>query len=357
MPSGRAVGLLGAAAGLLTAGAGAAVARQRRRIADQRAARDPLAATPYGRLPSDRTCTVIADDGIALAVQEVGSLDAPLAVVLVHGYTLATGSWHYQRLALAGPDVRLVFYDQRSHGASQRGSAESAQLDQLASDLHAVIHATAGDHPVVLIGHSMGGMTILALAQARPELFGEQVRAVALLSTTTGALADVDLGLPRFLAPLKLLALPALARGVRAQPRLAELTRRTGSDLSWWLTRLYSFGDPEVSPALVDYVGALIASTPVDVIGEYFATLMGQDTVSALSALRGVPTLIVCGDKDRLTPLAHSAAMAAQLPDAELLVVQGGGHLAMMEHPDPVNDALLALLDRAFAAAADGSRR
>jgi pimeloyl-ACP methyl ester carboxylesterase len=299
---------------------------------------------------------VTADDGIRLHVEEVGTQDAELVVVFVHGYTLALGSWHYQRLALAQPGVRLVFFDLRSHGCSERAPSDSCDIDQLGRDVGSVLEAAAADRRTVLVGHSMGGMTIMALAEQRPELLGAQVRGVALLSTTTGGLAGVDLGLPPALARVRLVALPVLARGMRARPRLAEFTRRTGSDLSWWLTRSYSFGDRAVSPALVDYVGALIAATPVEVIADFFGTLMGYDKVRAVPALSAVQTLIVCGDADRLTPLSHSLAMKEELPAAELLVVPGAGHLAMMEQPELVNTALRALLLCAVRSPVDRSR-
>ncbi|MBA2552968.1 MAG: alpha/beta hydrolase [Geodermatophilaceae bacterium] len=357
MPSGRTLGIAGAALGVLTAGTGAAVAVARRRVGTQRRAPDSRAGTAFGALPADRSYTVTADDGIRLHVEEVGHADADLVVVFVHGYTLALGSWHYQRLALARPGVRLVFYDLRSHGRSERAPSDSCEIDQLGRDLATVLEAATPDRPAVLVGHSMGGMAIMALADQQPELFGGQVRGVALLSTTTGGLADVDLGLPRVLAPLKLVALPLLARGMRARPRLAELTRRSGSDLSWWLTKSYSFGDAAVSPALVDYVGELIAAVPVEVVADFFGTLMGYDKVRALAALAGVHTLIVCGDADRLTPLSHSRAMADALPAAQYVVVPGAGHLALMEQPDLVNAAVSGLLDRAVARPALSRRR
>ncbi len=346
MSGSRTAGVIGAAVGVLTAGAGTAVALQRRRVDRQRHAPDDRAGTPFGKLVADRTRRVGTDDGITLHVEEDGDADAPLVILLVHGYTLTLGSWHYQRIALAGPRRLVVSYDQRSHGRSDRATEDSCDVEQLGRDLLSVIDATAGERPVVLVGHSMGGMTILSLAEQRPELFGGQVCGVALLSTTTGGLAGLDLGLPRFLSPLKLVALPVLARGMRARPKLAEALRRAGSDLSWWLTRVYSFGSPDVSPALVDYVGTQIAETPVEVVADFFGALMGADTVQALPVLDTVPTLVVCGDADRMTPLAHSEAMVHELSHARLVVVPGAGHLAMMERPDVVGAALEELIDQ-----------
>lgn len=353
MGASRKLGIVGTVVGLVTAGAGTAVAVQQRRASTARAAPDGRAGTAFGRLPADRSYRVRTDDGLELHVEEVGAPDAELVLIFVHGFTLALGSWHYQRLGLAGPGRRLVFCDLRSHGRSGRGTAESCDIDQLGRDVGSVLDATAGERPVVLVGHSMGGMALLALAEQRPELFGEQVRAVALLSTSSGGMAGVDLGLPKALSSFKLVALPLLARGMRARPKLAELTRRLGSDLSWSLTRAYSFGDPQVSPSLVDYVGRMIADTPVEVIADFFATLMGHDKVAALPVLRAVDTLVVCGGDDRITPLSHSESIAAALPATRLLEIDGAGHLAMLEQPVLVNAALEELV---VHAAIPGSR-
>jgi len=136
MPTRRKLGLVGAALGVLTAGAGAAVAVQQRRAGTQRRRPDARAGMPFGSLPADRTRRVGTDDGIELYVEEVGRAGAPLVVVFVHGYTLAMGSWHYQRLALADPDRLLVFYDQRSHGRSDRAPSEREQEQPQLSRLH-----------------------------------------------------------------------------------------------------------------------------------------------------------------------------------------------------------------------------
>ena len=148
------------------------------------------------RGPSRR---VTCEDGVELHVEvEEAHRSAPwkdLTVVFVHGYALNQDCFHFQRLALHG-SARLVFYDQRSHGRSGRGTPESSTLAQLASDLETVIEATAPEGPLVLVGHSMGGMTILELARVAPQLFGERVLGVALLSTSAGEMAGVTLGLP-----------------------------------------------------------------------------------------------------------------------------------------------------------------
>jgi len=336
------IGIAAGVAGLVAAGAAVGVATERYAIGRVRSRPDPEADQPYGQLRPDRTSVVRTDDGIPLEVEEVGPADAPLTVVFVHGLALALGSWHYQWLGLADmtrPRLRMVFYDQRSHGRSGRAPADTVTIDQLGDDLYRVLAEVAPTGPVVLVGHSMGGMAVMSLVDRHPELFGPRVIGVALISTSTGRLSDVSFGT------------------MRSRPGLIERGRKVGADLAWLLTRHYSFGSSEVSPALVDYVERLIAGTPVDVVAEFFPALTAHEKLGSLSRLAGLEVLIMVGDKDLLTPEEHSRRMAQLLPHAELLVLDGAGHLAMMERPALVNLRLRAFLHRAYRAAATGSHR
>jgi pimeloyl-ACP methyl ester carboxylesterase len=340
-------------AGLVAAGTAVGLAAERYAIGRIRNGPDPEAAEPFGRLTADRTRTVTTDDGVPLAVEEVGPRDAPLTVVFVHGYCLSMGSWHFQRRGLAdvtNPRLRMVFYDHRSHGRSGRAPTETATIDQLGDDLFRVLAEVVPTGPVVLVGHSMGGMTVMALADRHPELFERRVVGVALLSTSTGRLAEVTLGFPAITAKLRAPVLPLALRVMRSRASIIERGRKAGSDIAWLLTRRYSFGSTDVSPALVDYVGAMIAATPVEVVADFFPALNAHDKLAALGTLRGIPVFIAVGDKDLLTPVDHSRRMAAALPDAELLVLEGAGHLAMMERPALVTLRLRAFLHRAYRA-------
>jgi len=351
------VGFAAGLAGLVAAGAAVGLATERYAIGRIRGAPDRAAGEPFGRLPADRARTVTTDDGVPLAVEEVGPREAPLTVVFVHGYCLAMGSWHYQRLGLTdmtNPRVRMVFYDHRSHGRSGRAPAETATIDQLGDDLFRVLSDLVPTGPMVLVGHSMGGMTIMALADRHPELFGPRVIGVALLSTSTGRLAEVTLGFPALTARLRAPVLPLALRLMRSRSALIERSRRLGSDLAWLLTRRYSFGSTDVPPALVEYVGQMIAATPVEVVADFFPALNAHDKLAALGRLRDLETLIVVGDKDLLTPVDHSRRMADVLPHAELLELQGAGHLAMMERPALVTLRIRAFLHRAARSAAGG---
>ncbi len=141
---------------------------------------------------------ILTLDGTALHVEvdEPEDLDSSdVTIIFCHGYALTHDSWHYQREHLRG-SARLVFYDQRSHGRSQKASDASHHIDQLGRDLAAVIDASAPSGPIILVGHSMGGMSVMAYADQNPEAFGSRIRGVALVATTAGNVQANSLGLP-----------------------------------------------------------------------------------------------------------------------------------------------------------------
>jgi pimeloyl-ACP methyl ester carboxylesterase len=334
-------------------GAAAGLAAERYAIGRVRLAPDPDADEPFFRLPADRVRRVVADDGLPLHIEEVGPERAPLTVVFCHGYTQQLAVWHYQRLALAEEGVgKLVFWDQRSHGKSGRSAAENTTIDQLGRDLHAVLQACAPTGKVVLVGHSMGGMTIMALADRFPELFGSRVTGVALIATSTGKLASVTFGLPAAMQHVTGRVLPYLTRGMRGRPQLFEGGRRLGTDLAFVATRRAAFGLDDVSPSLVEFVERMTGETPVDVIAEFYDTFMSHDKLEALGVLRDVETLVLVGSKDVITPVAHSRTIAAALPDAQLVVVEGAGHMVQLEKAAMVTLHLRALVRRASRSAA-----
>ncbi|RBY93164.1 alpha/beta fold hydrolase [Blastococcus sp. TF02A-30] len=377
---GHTAGVVGAVLGLAAAGTAAGVALTRiaaRRVAAGGPRPADLAGVPEARLratdplggaarAADRSALVQADDGVLLSVEEIGPRDAPLTVVFVHGYTLSMASWAFQRRTLGAelatanghrPRARLVFYDQRGHGASTRGPHEHSTIEQLARDLSAVLEARVPRGPVVLVGHSMGGMTIMGLAALHPELFGSRVVGAALLSTSSGNLADLDFGLPEFLTRVRATLLPVAAWTMRRRPAFAERTRRLAADIVSAATRALSFASSDVDPALVHYVDAMIAGTPVDVIAEFYPALAGLDETGSLAPLRRIPTLVLTGDADRMIPKEHSELIADRLRDPEVVVVPDAGHMVLLERPDAVNAALTGLIRRVAAEAQAGSLR
>ncbi|WP_263249744.1 alpha/beta fold hydrolase [Saccharopolyspora rosea] len=342
-------GVLGAA----ITGAAVGAAAQSSRIAALRRTDDPYADEPLGRLQPDRRSTVTADDGVPLAVQEIKPADgehAEVTVVFVHGYALDSRCWHFQRRdlpELTDPRVRLVLYDQRSHGRSGHSAKRGSTIDQLGRDLDAVLRATARRGPVVLVGHSMGGMTIMALAEQRPELFRERVLGVALLGTSAGGIGAS--GMPRPWLSRYNPVPRGLALLAGFQPGLVERARRTGAQLTWSVIRSVSAGELRVSPALVDLVADMIGATTVEVVTDFLDTIGSHDRRAALAALRGCEVLVLAGDADRITAFEHSEAIAAELPDGELVRIADSGHMVMLEQHEAVTEQLAALLRRAVA--------
>lgn len=339
-------GALGAAAALATATQSTRIARQRRSA--EQAEEQP--GERLGALRPDRESTVTADDGVPLSVEEVDPTDGgdpEATVVLVHGYTLDRRCWHFQRRDLAestAPRVRQVLYDQRSHGASGRSDRDACTIDVLGRDLDAVIRAVAPTGPIVLLGHSMGGMTIMALAERNPELFADRVCGVALLNTSAGEVGRS--GLTRPLLSRRNPVMIAAAQVAAWQPSAVERGRSLGNHLLWGLTRRFAFGDATASPALVDLVDSMIGATSVEVMTDFLNTLGAHDRYAALAGLRHVETLVLGSDDDHMIPFQHSEAIAALLPDAELVRVPGGAHLVMLAQPDLVTEHLMGLLAR-----------
>lgn len=129
---------------------------------------------------------ITTDDGVPLAVREVGPKDAKLTVVFAHGFCLRMSAFHFQRARLAeqwGDQVRMVFYDQRGHGRSGEAPPDTYTVEQLGRDLESVLAVTAPRGPVVLVGHSMGGMTVLSHARQFPQRYPARIVGAALISS------------------------------------------------------------------------------------------------------------------------------------------------------------------------------
>ncbi|MFI7629623.1 alpha/beta fold hydrolase [Microbispora rosea] len=345
MSTRRKVGIAGAVFGAASAGVAAATLAKRYAVGRIRLRPDLEASEPFGELHG-RSVTLTTSDGVQIHAEIDGVEDAPLTVVLCHGYCLSSDSWHYQRRDLRD-SYRLVLWDQRCHGHSARAMASDCTIERLGEDLALVLDELVPG-PCVVVGHSMGGMTVMALAERRPELFGDKIRGVSLVATSAGKLAEITLGLPALVSKLVNLAVPPAVSIMRRSGALVDRGREAGTDLSFLALRHLGFGDSRnVSPTVVDFVESMIRSTPSEVIADFYPALMTHDKLTALDVLNKVPTAIIVGDRDWLTPLDHSTAIAAAVPTAQLTIVPETSHLVQLERPDAVNEALRELLKRA----------
>jgi pimeloyl-ACP methyl ester carboxylesterase len=345
----RTVGLV-AGSGIALAAGGYLVDRVWARRADR--------TTDTARLGSIRgeMHPVVTDDGVLLhaEVDEVapyrtartGDTAGQPTVVFVHGFALNLDCWHFQRQAFRGKR-RMVFYDQRSHGRSGRSPEGSATIDQLGRDLHTVLEALAPDEKVVLVGHSMGGMTIVALAEQHPELFGDRIVGLGMVSTTAGG-QRVHKILSRHIPDA--LGRRLVERGLLVaaeRDRLLELARKAGPGVARVVVRQFAFGSGHVPPEYVAFVDSMIAATPLQVLVEFVPEFDALDKFHVVAAFDRIPTWIVCGTRDKLTSIGHARKLASRITDSHLVELEGGGHMPILEFKDEVN----AVLGELFAAA------
>ena len=286
------------------------------------------------------------DDGVFLHVETDGRMDAPVTVVFAHGFAARLQEFASQRAALRDR-AALVLFDQRGHGQSGWGGRSSANIDRLGRDLGEVIDHLAGSRPVVVVGHSMGGMALMALAEQRPELFGSRIVGVALIATSSGRLAESHLPRPvaRILiatgiARACLWAAWLLAPLIDRLARVARQPQRTGL-----AKRLV---DRVVPADLAAEMENMWAYTSRSIGSAFYPALLHHDGSRGMDALRSVPALVLAGTGDAAIPAAHSERLARALgPAARLVLVPGAGHMVNMTHARPVDDALLDLLARA----------
>jgi pimeloyl-ACP methyl ester carboxylesterase len=298
---------------------------------------------------------VTTPDGVRLQVETTGSADAPVTVLLAHGWTCSTRSWHHQLSGLpqvlGESAVRVVAYDHRGHGRSDAAPVGTTRIPQLAEDLGAVLDNVVGDGPVVYAGHSMGGMTLMALADERPDLFGSRIAAAALVSTSSGQISSRAFGLPaRFDGAAAVVAPRAMnLAGLRMERR--ELRRAAQNavrvERAAWLrrpaVRQLVFGK-KVDPAEVDILMADLAATPGRSFSGFFEAISQHDLGHALRVLDGIPVEIMHGTRDRLLPPRHGNRLAQLLPSARLWMYPGAGHMLMQERPRDVTHRLASLV-------------
>ena len=303
---------------------------------------EPLPAPPLG------STTVLTDDGTRLHAQIGGHDDADLTIVFVHGFLARTIEFDMQWQHLSDK-ARLVRYDHRNHGRSGH-SRKTIDVQTLAGDLAAVIAQTTPRGKVVLVGHSMGGMTILALAHDHPELFADRVAGVALLATGAGHYINGHRieDLFRWVARASLLAPGLLVLRVLA-PALEQIRPRRTHRMRG-ATKRIMFGTADADPSTIAMVQDLLEGPPLSTMASLQGALLRHDMVHALEQLRDLPVLVLTGSDDRLTRPEHSRRMAGDIgPTADLVIVPGAGHVVNQTRPIETNAALDRLLGRITA--------
>jgi pimeloyl-ACP methyl ester carboxylesterase len=295
-------------AGVAGAAAVAVAAARARRPPAWATVDDPLGPEGIALPPGERT-TIVTDDEARLEVLVAGPADGP-TVVLSHCWTGGMGIWGAVARRLVASGHRVVLYDQRGHGRSTLGR-DPLTVDRLGEDLRTVLE-TLDVRDAVLAGHSMGGMTVQALATNHPDIVAARARGIVLAGTA---------------AHVTRVPVPApVATAVLGDRRTAKLAAQD----PWSMRRM--FGDA-VHRSHVDAARDALLATTGTARAACLVAMSRMDYRRGLSKI-GVPTVVLVGAKDRLTAPARARVLAAAIPNARLEVLEGIGHMLPLEVPD-----------------------
>jgi pimeloyl-ACP methyl ester carboxylesterase len=268
---------------------------------------------------------------------EVFNQDGPgPLVVLAHGWTERIGIWGPVIDLLSEAGVRTVAYDLRGHGRSGLATDDDYALERLGEDLEAVLSAVtpAGERAIVA-GHSLGGMTIAAWAENHD--ISRRAQAAALINTGLVDLVTGHLLFGEVASRFNSRLAGRVFLGVAAPlPAFSSPVAHT-------LIRHAAFG-PSADLAQIAFFERMLLDTPPKVRGACGAAMADLDLLHAAARLE-VPTLVVAGDQDRLTPPAHARRIADRLPQpAGLVELERTGHMSPLERPRELTQALLELI-------------
>jgi pimeloyl-ACP methyl ester carboxylesterase len=297
----------------------------------------PRRAVVQWRLPPDATAVPGGGfEPVTLVAQEIPSHDggtinfvdsgpgtAAVTFVLAHGVSLSLRTWVHQLRDLPAAGFRTIAFDHRGHGASTLGATEFS-VDNLGDDIATLIE-TLDLHDVVLVGHSMGGIAVQSFLARHEDLAARRLRGLVLLSSVA-----------------------ANQHGSQAAQLnlLAERVLRRKADSTWlWSNRVLGalvagvgFGD-DPDPRQLEYVRQMLRECAPHTRVHGPRSLIGFDLSAELERIH-VPTLVVVGTADVITPVGISQRMHRQLRDSRLEVVHGGGHMLMLERPEHIEAVL-----------------
>ena len=257
-------------------------------------------------------------DGVEIGYDEVGT---GIPVALLHGFPHNRALWAPQMGALVDR-ARCIAPDFRGFGESSKHAP--FPLDQFADDI-ALLLRGLGIERAVVAGLSMGGYVAFALWRRHRSL----VRALVLADTRAGA--DTVEG------RAKRLELIDIAR-----------TRGSGAVADNQITGMLGKTTREKRPALIDQVHRMLESAPVDGIVGALEAMMGRIDSTATLATIDVPTLVLVGQEDALTPVAEAELLHEAIRGSRLEVIEHAGHVSNLERPAAFNHVLsefLASLD------------
>ncbi|MGV9798819.1 alpha/beta fold hydrolase [Mycobacterium sp. NPDC003449] len=291
---------------------------------------------------------VPTDDGVDLAVVDCGPRHAEHELVLSHGWCLDKTSWdppiqHLRRRY--GNRIRILTYDHRGHGNSTSAPMSTYQPERLAADLGHVLSALNVNRPIIG-GHSLGAMVALTYAGLPKSSRTVHPAGLALIAAAGGRLTERGLG--RLLAAPGLGLLAELVNHAphRAADDVIRTLVRPACELIARARRLCSAERAALATAVVEAVRTAELATAVG----YLKFLREYSTLATLSSIT-VPTVVLSGGLDLLTPVAHAHELADGIPGAIHHHLPQAGHMLLCEAPRAVADAIDTVITRSTAAA------
>ena len=266
------------------------------------------------------------EDGTELNVVRAGDPGAPVTVVLAHGYALDHRSWHKVVEQLSA-DFQVVAYDHRGHGKSAAATKETATIEQLGEDLGELIERAVPQGQVVVVGHSMGGMAALAMAERRPRLFRQRVLGNVFVSTAASGMSETSLAWPKAVGKLVRELERAFGPIVRAVREKIEPTKTAG--LRWWL-----FGD-EPAGEDVELTADMVWGHWPETVALFRPAVDRYDREAGLTVAQEKAVVAVVGDEDRLVPETDAAKFGGSS-----VVLADAGHMLPLERPVELADLI-----------------
>ena len=299
----------------------------------RRVAHDPDYAALTAELPG-RPLTVTSGDGTRLHAEVFGPEDGA-AVVLAHGWTEELRIWGPVIRLLSQAGLRTVAFDLRGHGASGAATDGDYSLERFGEDLEAVLAAATPDGGLAVVaGHSLGAMSVAAWAEHHD--VSARARAAALINTGLGDLIAGHLLFGEVVKRLESPLLSSFLLGSRA--RLPPFS----TPLQQAVIRHAAFGPTATAGQVAFYERMLITTAP-DARAAAGVALTEMDLWHAVARLT-VPTVVIAGERDRLTPPAHARRIAETLPNpVGLIELPDTGHMGPLERPREIASALIDL--------------
>jgi pimeloyl-ACP methyl ester carboxylesterase len=322
---------VGVAAGVAAGLAGAAYGAQHAVVRSLRRRPDPDAGR-LGTLRFDEERRFPSHDGGSMYTISRGT--GP-TVVLSHGVTIDSRVWVKQLDELPEAGLRVVAFDHRGHGHSVAGESGHS-LENLGADVRTVLEVL-DLHDVVLVGHSMGGLAAQAFVLGNPEVAHARVRGLVLLSTFART-------------PLAALSSHGPSARMTGWLDLAALMRRP--QLGTMLARIGFGREPLASH--VELTRRMLAECDPDTARDAIEPLLGIDLIGDLHRI-DLPTIVVGGKADVLTPPAEARRIARRIPGARLVLMERAGHMIMLERTEEFNALLLDFVREVGTSAAEAA--